>query len=132
VSDSFKNDFKKSLETGFIDKVTESEVLYRPKLLVNKKVPKEKVLSTLIQELNYCEGFSISVAFVTMSGVIMLLNPLLELERKGIKGRVLVSQYLNFTEPEALKRLLGFTNIELKISIKSNAHQRLSQYNNWK
>ncbi len=124
MSDSFKNDFKKSLETGFIDKVTESEVLYRPKLLVNKKVPKEKVLSTLIQELNYCEGFSISVAFVTMSGVAMLLNTLLELERKGIKGRVLVSQYLNFTEPEALKRLLGFTNIELKISIKSNAHSK--------
>ncbi|WP_139956963.1 DUF3427 domain-containing protein [Flavicella sediminum] len=124
MNDSFKNDFKRSLDTGFIDKETESEVLYRPKLLVNKQIPKEKVLSTLLQELSFCDEFIISVAFVTTSGIAVLLNELLVLEEKGIKGKILVSQYLNFTQPEALKKLLKFTNVELKISTKNNAHSK--------
>lgn len=124
MSNSFKSDFKKSLNTGFLDQNIESELLYRPKLLVNKKIPKEKVLSTLLQELNFCEEFAISVAFVTTSGIAVLLNTLLELEQKGIKGKVLVSQYLNFTQPEALKKLLKLGNIELKISTKNNSHSK--------
>ena len=124
MSNSFKNDFKRSLDTGFVDQHIESEVLYRPKLLVNKQIPKEKVLSTLIQELSFCEEFAISVAFVTTSGIAVLLNTLLDLEQKGIRGKVLVSQYLNFTQPEALKKLLRFANIELKISTKNNAHSK--------
>jgi superfamily II DNA or RNA helicase len=124
MSNFFKNDFKRSLDTGFIDHNIESEVLYRPKLLVNKQIPKEKVLSTLLQELTFCEEFYISVAFVTTSGIAVLLNTLLELEQKGIKGKVLVSQYLNFTQPEALKKLLNFQNIELKISTKNNSHSK--------
>lgn len=124
MSNTFKNNFKRSLDTGFVDHNIESEVLYRPKLLVNKKIPKEKVLTTLLQELSFCEEFNISVAFVTTSGIAVLLNTLLELEQKGIKGKVLVSQYLNFTQPEALKKLLNFQNIELKISTKNNSHSK--------
>ncbi|MFT7442449.1 MAG: HKD family nuclease, partial [Maribacter sp.] len=52
--EGFKEDFKKSLDTGFVDQEIASEVVYRPKLLTNKQIPKEKVLSTLLQELNYC------------------------------------------------------------------------------
>jgi len=122
--ETFKEDFKKSLTTGFIDHQVESEVLYQPKLLSNKETPKEKVLSTLLQELHYCEEFNISVAFATASGIAVLLNTLLELERKGIKGKVLVSQYLNFTQPEALRKLLNFKNIALRIATKSNSHSK--------
>ena len=124
MSNSFKNDFKKSLSTGFVDKNIESEVQYRPQLLVNKQTPKEKVLSTILQELNYCKEFNISVAFVTTSGIAVLINTLLDLEDRGVKGKVLVSQYLNFTQPEALKKLLTFKNIELKISTKNNSHSK--------
>jgi superfamily II DNA or RNA helicase len=124
MNTSFKNGFRKSLDTGFIDQTTESELLYRPKLLINKHIPREKVLSTLIQELSYCQEFYISVAFVTTGGIATLINTLLELEVKGIKGKVVVSQYLNFTQPEALKRLLHFKNIELRISVKNNSHSK--------
>ena len=124
MDNSFTNNFKKSLDTGFVDKNVESEIIYRPKLLVNKKTPKEKVLSTLIQELNNCTEFYISVAFVTTNGIAVLFSTLLELKAKGIKGEVLVSQYLNFTQPEALKKLLVFENIELKISTKNNSHSK--------
>jgi HKD family nuclease len=37
------------------------------------------------------------------------------LRERGIKGKILVSQYQDFTEPEALKTLLQFENIELRI-----------------
>lgn len=122
--ENFLEEFKNSLETGYVNKKIESELLYRPKLLINKKQPKQKILPTLLQEFSNCEDFKISVAFVTTSGVAVLMNTLLELEKRNIKGKLLVSQYLNFTQPEALKRLLKFSNIELKIATKSNTHSK--------
>lgn len=124
MSKPFNDDFKDSLLTGFLDKNIESELIYRPQLLTNKKKPKEKVLSTLLQEFHTCNEFFISVAFVTTSGIAAILNTLLALEKRGVKGKFLVSQYLNFTQPEALKKLRLFKNIELKISTKDNAHSK--------
>lgn len=124
MSNAFSGDFEKSLQSGFLDKGVESDLRYRPQLLVNKKIPKEKVLSTILQELDSCDEFCISVAFVTTSGIAVLLNSLLALDAKGVKGKILVSQYLNFTQPEALKKLLLFKNIELKISTKDNTHSK--------
>tara|TARA_R110002111_G_scaffold16141_6_gene41518 strand:- start:236 stop:3691 length:3456 start_codon:yes stop_codon:yes gene_type:complete len=120
----FNDNFKDSLLTGFIDKSLESDVLYQPELLVNRKIPRKKVLSTIIKELENCECFYISVAFVTTSGVAALINTFKTLDEKGIKGKILVSQYLNFTQPEALKRLSQFKNIELKIVTKENSHSK--------
>lgn len=118
----FNEIFYKSLETGFINKEIESELAFRPQLLTNKTIPKEKVLSILLQEFDTCDTFLISVAFVTTSGVAVLLNSLLALEKRNIKGKILVSQYLNFTQPEALKKLKVFKNIELRISTTNNTH----------
>lgn len=117
-------EFKKSLNTGFIDKDANSDILYQPELLVNQKIPKKKVLSTIIQELRNCEEFYISVAFVTTSGVAVLMNTFDELRKRGVNGKLLVSQYLNFTQPEALKKLLCFENIDLRIATNSNSHSK--------
>jgi superfamily II DNA or RNA helicase/HKD family nuclease/SOS-response transcriptional repressor LexA len=121
---AFNDIFKDSLLTGFIDKSLVSDALYQPELLVNRKIPRKKVLSTIIKELENCESFFISVAFVTTGGVATLINTFKTLEEKGIKGKILVSQYLNFTQPEALKRLSQFKNIELKIITKENSHSK--------
>ena len=117
-------EFNKSLQTGYVDKSAISEVLYQPELLVNRKKPKKKVLTTILQELEKCETFFISVAFVTTGGVATLINAFKSLEDKGIRGKILVSQYLNFTQPEALKRLSQFNNIELKIATRENSHAK--------
>jgi superfamily II DNA or RNA helicase/HKD family nuclease len=114
----------KSVETGFIDKSIDSNKIYRPELITNDKEKGKKVLSTILSELERCDEFWFSVAFITSSGVIVLQNTLEELERKGIKGKVLASQYLNFTHPEALKKLLSFGNIELKIATKTDFHSK--------
>ncbi len=116
--------FTKSLQTGYVDKSILSNPDYQPELLVNKKNPPKKVLSTIIHELEHCNQFYISVAFVTTSGVSAIINKLKELEGRGIKGKMLVSQYLNFTQPEALKRLLQFRNIDLRIATTGNAHTK--------
>lgn len=116
--------FNSSLQTGYVDKNIISEVSYQPELLVNQKNPPVKVLSSILQELENCNKFYISVAFVTTSGVATIINKLIELENRKIKGEILVSQYLNFTQPEALKRLLQFKNIDLRIATTGNAHSK--------
>jgi superfamily II DNA or RNA helicase/SOS-response transcriptional repressor LexA len=122
--DNFFQIFNGSLQTGFVDKTILSNLVYQPALLVNQKKPPLKVLSTIIHELEYCNEFFISVAFVTNSGVATIINKLKELENRKIKGKILVSQYLNFTEPEALKQLFKFKNIELRIATTGNAHAK--------
>jgi superfamily II DNA or RNA helicase/HKD family nuclease/SOS-response transcriptional repressor LexA len=116
--------FNDSLQTGFVDKTLLSNVDYQPELLVNQKSPPKKVLSTIIHELENCNRFFISVAFVTTNGVATIINKLKELENREVKGEILVSQYLNFTQPEALKRLAQFKNIDLRIATSGNAHAK--------
>lgn len=122
--DSLIKVFTSSLETGFINKSILSNLEFQPELLVNQTKPNKKILTNILRELEYCNEFYISVAFVTTSGVASIINKLQELENKKIKGKILVSQYLNFTEPEALKRLLQFENIDLRITTKGNSHAK--------
>ncbi len=122
--DDLLNNFTKSLLTGYIDKSILSNQDYQPELLVNQKRPPKKVLSTILHEFENCSQFFISVAFVTTSGVAAIINKLKELEDREIQGKILVSQYLNFTQPEALKRLLQFKNIDLRIATTGNAHTK--------
>jgi superfamily II DNA or RNA helicase/HKD family nuclease/SOS-response transcriptional repressor LexA len=116
--------FNGSLQTGYVDKTILSSIDYQPELLVNQKNPPKKVLSSILHELENCNQFYISVAFVTTSGVATIINKLKELENRDIKGKILVSQYLNFTQPEALKRLAQFKNINLRIATNGNAHAK--------
>lgn len=116
--------FNSSLQTGYVDKNVLSDLAYQPELLVNQKNPPQKVLTTILHELENCNQFYISAAFVTTSGVATIINKLKELENRNISGQILVSQYLNFTQPEALKRLLQFKNIDLRIATTGNAHAK--------
>ena len=122
--DELLKNFTNSLQTGYVDKTILSNIDYQPELLVNQKNPPKKVLSKILQEFENCSQFFISVAFVTTSGVAVIINKLKELEDRKIKGKILVSQYLNFTEPEALKKLMQFKNIELRIATTGNAHTK--------
>ena len=75
----------------------------------------KKVLSSIEDELFVCDQFQISVAFITMSGITPLLQTLKELEKRNIKGQILTTNYLNFSEPRALEKLNSLTNITLKM-----------------
>ncbi|HHX62542.1 MAG TPA: DEAD/DEAH box helicase [Epulopiscium sp.] len=113
-----------SLHTGFIDKDNISLEKYRPRLLLNNHKQGKKVLSSIISELENCDEFFFSVAFITYSGVLVLLNTLKELESKGVRGKIVASQYLNFTDPTALRKLLEFENIELRMVVHEDLHSK--------
>jgi len=86
-----------------------------PKLLFNKTDGSKKVSTILLEELNNCDEFLFSVAFLTNSGYLIFHETLKRLESKNIKGKIIVSQYQNFTQPSALRKLLQFPNIELRM-----------------
>lgn len=44
-----------------------------------------------------------------------MLQTLKELERRGIKGEILTTNYLNFSEPRALEKLNNLSNLTLKM-----------------
>ena len=108
-------EFRKSLDTAFVDRMTDSNLALKPRFLSNNHLEGQKVLSVIDDELSACDEFSISVAFITKGGITPLLQTLRELERRGVKGRILTTDYLMFSEPEALKKLSMFSNIELKM-----------------
>lgn len=103
------------LSTAFLDKNISSNVLYRPQFISNDYKNGRKVLSAIEDELLHCDSFLISVAFITMGGITPLLQTLRTLEDKGIKGKILTTDYLAFSDPKALDKLATFSNIELKM-----------------
>ncbi len=50
-----------------------------------------------------------------MGGIEPLLQTFRELEQRGVRGRILTTDYLNFSEPGALDKLAGFSNIEVRM-----------------
>lgn len=82
----------------------------------------QKIIMSIREELLNCEEFIISVAFITESGLTLILEQLKVLEEKNIKGKILTGDYLNFTEPKALERLLKYKNIQLKMIKNENFH----------
>lgn len=120
----FLKQLSESLYTGFIDLNRPSKPNFVPQILVNNKTEGKKVLTTIENELLLCDNFWFSVAFVTTSGVASLINTLKLIEEKGKFGKILVSQYLNFTQPEALARLIQLRNIEVKIAVEGDFHAK--------
>ena len=108
-------ELRKGLETAYIDGSIVSNERYRPQFISNNYKEGKKVLSSIEDELSVCDSFRISVAFITLGGITPLLLTLNELEKKGIKGEILTTNYLNFSEPKALEKLNSLSNITLKI-----------------
>lgn len=101
--------------TAFIDYEHSSEIEYRPQFISNDHTQGKKVLANIEDELKRCSSFYISVAFITDGGIAPLLQVLKELETKGVRGKVLTTDYLNFSSPTALKKLDQLTNIDLRV-----------------
>ena len=116
------SDLSSSLETGLINLNQDSMEHLRPKIVLNNFKLREKVLEVILSELKTCSYFRLGVAFLTRSGVACLHQVLKELENNGIKGQVVISQYLNFSDPNALRALMRFDNIDLKLINTENYH----------
>lgn len=108
-------ELRAGFETAYIDGTYASNLAYKPQFISNNYKQGKKVLSSIEDELLVCDQFQISVAFITMGGITPLLQTLKELEKRGIKGEILTTNYLNFSEPKALEKLNRLSNITLKM-----------------
>lgn len=108
-------EFENSLKSSFIEENPAADDRYMPRIVTNDKHAGSNVLSILKTELSNCARFDFSVAFITSSGVQVLVELLNELKRQNVPGRILTSTYLNFNDPEALKKLLEYPNIECRV-----------------
>ena len=107
------DDIINGAKTAFINQNEDSSSDFRPKLLYNSK--ENKVINSIRDELHSCDEFIISSAFITLGGITPLLEEFKTLEKNNIKGKILTTDYLNFTEPKALRKLQKFKNIEVKL-----------------
>jgi superfamily II DNA or RNA helicase/HKD family nuclease len=121
---NFVENLKDSLYKGFIDQNYNNTDVYKPKLLVNNVANNENVLSSIIEDLNNCQEFFFSVAFITESGLATLKSLLWDLKLRGIKGRILTSTFIQFNQPKVFKELLKIINIEVRLTNLEGFHSK--------
>lgn len=116
VIDDIKiKEIENGMRTAYIDSSNNSNIAYSPEFIWNDYKQGKKVLSSIEEELRNCDEFSISVAFITKGGITPLLEVLTELEKKNIPGRILTTDYLMFSDPEAIDTLASLKNIKVKM-----------------
>ena len=84
-------------------------------LIINEKAKFRNFFIYLKQELLNCKKFYFIVSFIRYSGIQLLISTLDELEKQGIQGEIITSVYLNITDSKALRKLLSYKNIKVKI-----------------
>ncbi len=125
------DDLTRSLQTALVDHRIASPSRLRPLLVLNNP-PSSKVGQTLVGELERCVSFSFSVAFLTKGGIASILQALYNAQRRGVRGRILTSDYLTFTDPGALRFLYEHfrSSIELRISSHAAFHAKGYRFEN--
>ncbi|MGE6370235.1 DUF3427 domain-containing protein [Planococcus kocurii] len=121
---NFLQNLEDSLYKGFIDQAKPSGERFKPTLLINNTKTNDTVLNSITEELDSCQSFLFSVAFVTESGLATLKTHLSDLDRKGIKGRILTSTFLNFNQPKVFKELMKINNVEVRLSSMKGFHSK--------
>ena len=115
MTENKRIEFQNGFNTAFINGAVNSNLAYRPQFIYNDNKNGQKVFSAIEDELLRCDSFAISVAFITRGGITPLLQTLQELERRGVPGRILTTDYLTFSDPVALDTIASLSNIELRM-----------------
>ncbi|ESR08747.1 DEAD/DEAH box helicase family protein, partial [Streptococcus iniae] len=116
IQSDFENQLEESLHYGFINQAKFDGRSYSPKILINNPDNNQFVLTDIQQELTRSTSFYFSVAFVTQSGIALIKSQLADLAQKNVTGKILISPYLDFNDPLAMKELLKLKNVEVRVS----------------
>lgn len=108
--------------SGLIKADPDVASVLHPQLVLNDLAKGEKVLEFILENLSLCKKFRFAVAFVTRSGVACLHQSLKEFYSRGGRGEILVSSYLNFSDPHAIKALKNFPGLDVKFVSAPNFH----------
>lgn len=95
--------------------VNEDLYLSRPHLIHNEKHSVKNFFKSLKYEMLTADRVDFMVSFIRMSGLQLLIRPLLELQKRNVPVRIITSTYMGVTEAKALKKLLSFSNVEVKV-----------------
>ena len=117
------NVMERALQKAFMNRSLRGSK-YDPKIIINQPEKKEYFLNVLQNELDTCQEFFFSIAFVTQGGLNALKTHLADLDRQGVKGRLITSTYLNFNHPDVFTSLLAIPNLEVRISGKPGFHAK--------
>ena len=93
-----------SVKTSLLDSGLRSEERLRPKIVYNDVSSGKDVRTVLVDELESCDSYDFSVAFITKDGIASIAQALLF---EGKKGRILTTDYQSFNDPEMFRYLLG-------------------------
>lgn len=75
---------------------------------------RKNIYNEIKEALDDCQEFYFIVSFIRFSGAQMLLDIFKRAEERGIRGKIITSNYMGITERKALDALLKFRNIELR------------------
>lgn len=89
--------------------------LSKIELISNDTTRMKNFFKTLKFEMLTADSVDFMVSFIRNSGLQLLVRPIEELLKANKKIRILTSTYMNVTEPKALRRLLQYPNVEVKI-----------------
>ena len=104
-----QSDFADGIISGLIKNDDDTSTQFRPGLVLNDHKNGRKALEYLVGNIATCRSFVIAVAFVTRGGVACLHQSLKDFGDRGGQGKILVSTYLNFSDPNAIKALTKFS-----------------------
>ena len=115
-------DFTDGIISGLIQHNPDASQLFQPKLVLNDSANGRKTLEFVLDNIRSCDSFVMAVAFVTRSGVACLHQTLKEFGQRGGRGQIMVSTYLNFSDPTAIKALSNFAGIDVSFVNEPNFH----------
>nr|WP_249274478.1 DEAD/DEAH box helicase family protein [Enterococcus sp. 9E7_DIV0242]OTP16016.1 hypothetical protein A5888_002230 [Enterococcus sp. 9E7_DIV0242] len=116
--------FQNSLEHSFIDQDKDYNDLYKARLLTNNEEERSFVLNEIEEELSTCKEFFFAVAFITENGLQPLKTVLADLAKKGVRGRIITSNYLFFNAPKMFQELLKLKNVDVHITDMEGFHAK--------
>lgn len=110
-----ENSLACGLRTGFVGADSTADDRWSPKVIANNKSKGSDLLTAIKEQLSTCDSFDFCVAFIADSGLQPFVEVFSELRRRGVRGRLLTSTYLNFNSPDAFRKLLEYDNIDVRI-----------------
>ena len=117
-------DIAQAAEASFIDSQIEHSLHLSPSIIDNSKRRQNDILSHIKKELRTAKEFLFSVSFIRMSGLEMLIQTFKDVEGTEATGKIITTDYLNYTEPKALRKLLSYHFIEVRIVTEEAFHTK--------
>ena len=114
------------LESGMEDILINNAIPYpqdsRLVIIDNSNEYQRDVLSHLKRGFEMADEFLFAVSFIRLSGIEMLLQTFKDMEKRNVKGRIITTDYLTYTEPKAIRKLLSYGFIDVRIITEEAFH----------